>query len=145
MKFIKSCYDDNTGVSVVIMQHLGKKFFGLASLHPDDKENASNYAGCEYAEIRATIKALKYERRLAKKRADAALDFVKCCEGYAKFDKENDAAKVMYRQLNQRIKRVNDITDEINQLLNDLDKRIHRRSIVTNAIKMKKEMSKEDK
>ena len=76
---------------------------------------------------------------------DEALDFVKSLEGYAKFDKNSDTAKVIYRQLNRRIKRVNDLTDQINELMNDLDRKIHRRVIVTNAIKRKQEMSKEDK
>ena len=70
---------------------------------------------------------------------------MKSCESYAKFDKNSDTAKVMYRQMNQRIKRVNDITDRINELMDELDRKIHRRVIVTNAIKRKQEMSKEDK
>ena len=145
MKFIESHYNEETGISTVIMQHLGKKFVGQAKIHPDDKENQSRFAGCEYAEIRAMIKALKNERKIAKNKADMAIDFIKACEGYAKFDKDSDAAKVMYRQLNRRIKKVNDITDEINKLLDDLDRKIHRRAIVTNAIKRKQEMTKEDK
>ncbi len=144
MKFIKSIYDPDTGISNVIMQHLGKKFVGKAVAHPDDKENASEFAGCEYAEIRAKIMALKHERKIAKNKSDEALDFVKACECYANFDKDSATAKVMYRQLNQRIKRVNDITDEINELLMTLDRKIHQRTIVTGAIKRKK-MSKEDK
>ena len=145
MKFIKSCYDPDTGLSFVIMQHLGKKFVGEARLHPEDNENASRYAGCEYAEIRAAIKALKYERKIAKNKADQALDFYKSCIGYANFDPESNTAKVIKRQLNQRIKKVNDITDNINELMEELDKKIHRRAIVTNALKRKKNMSKEVK
>lgn len=145
MKFIKSCYDPDTGFSFVIMQHLGKKFVGEARLHPEDNENASRYAGCEYAEIRAAIKALKYERKIAKNKADQALDFYKSCIGYTNFDPESDTAKVIKRQLNQRIKKVNDITDNINELMEELDRKIHRRAIVTNALKRKKDMAKEVK
>lgn len=145
MKFIESSYDAEEGVSTVTMQHLGKKFTEFAWVHPDDKENASSYAGCEYAEIRAKIRALKYERRIAKNKSDMAIDFMKSVEGYAKFDKNSDSAKAMYRQLNQRIKQVNNLTDEINSLMDELDKKIHRRTIVTNAIKRKQEMSKKDK
>ena len=145
MKFIKSCYDPDTGLSFVIMQHLGKKFVGEARLHPEDNENASRYAGCEYAEIRAAIKALKYERKIAKNKADQALDFYKSCIGYTNFDPESDTAKVIKRQLNQRIKKVNDITDNINELMEELDRKIHCRAIVTNALKRKKNMSKEVK
>lgn len=145
MKFIESHYNEETGFSTVIMQHLGKKFVGQAKIHPDDKENQSKYAGCEYAEIRAMIKALKYERQLAKKKSDEALDFVKSCEGYAKFDPESDTAKVIYRQLNRRIKRVNDLADKINSLMKELDQKINRRNIVIKAIERKHKMSKKDK
>lgn len=141
MKFISSSYDPETGISKVVMQHLGIKFTGTARLHPED-ERGSSFAGCEYAEIRAIIKALKYERKLAKQKADMAIDFVKSCECYKKFTKESPSAKAVYRQLNQRIKKVNDITDEINHYLLLLDKNIHSRQIVLNALEKKK--TKED-
>jgi hypothetical protein len=142
MKFISSHYNQEKGLSNVCVQHLGKKFNGLASAHPDDKENWSELAGCSYAETRAMIEALKYERQLAKQKADDALDFVKSCECYSKFNKDDPSAKVIYRQLNQRIKRVNDLADEINDLYAALDTSIKRREIILNAIKAKK--AKED-
>lgn len=145
MKFISSNYDSAWGESYVVMQHFGKKFYGFANLHPDDAENASEYAGCTLAELRATLAALKYERKIAKKKSDEAIDFIKACEGYAKFDPESDTAKVMYRQLNRRIKRVNDLTDQINDLLEEIKVFAQKRQIILNAIKRKKEMSKEDK
>jgi hypothetical protein len=144
MKFINSSYDPETGLSTVVMQHLGIKFFGSARLHPDDKESASKYGGCIIAELRATISALKYERTIAKQKADEAIDFMKACEGYANFDKDSPTAKVMYRQVNRRIKRVNDITDEINNLIKEVQEQIYKRKIVINAIKRKKTMTKKD-
>lgn len=143
MKFIESTYDSGTGTSTVIMQHLGVKFEGTAQEHPEET-NSSSYFGCQLAEIRAKIKALKYERKLAKQKSDEALDFVKSCEGYAKFDKDNDAAKVMYRQLNRRIQKVNDLADQINKLLKEEDQVKNQRKIVLGAIERHKEMSKED-
>ena len=62
MKFIASYYNKETGKATVIMQHLSKKFVGEAFLNPEEKEKGSEFAGCKYAEIRATIKALKYDR-----------------------------------------------------------------------------------
>lgn len=141
MKFISSDYDENTGISTVVMQHMGKKFVEQAFFHPED-ENPSRYAGCRFAEIRAIIKALKYERAIAKNKADMALDFVKSLECYAGFDKRTPEARLMYRQLNKRIKRVNDLTDRINAAMQDLDISIRQRSIVTKALERKK--TKED-
>ena len=137
MKFIESGYNPTTGVSYVVMQHLGKKFEGYAKLNPSEPEGSS-YAGCYYAELRATIKALKYERALAKQKSDMALDFVKSIEGYSKFNKEDPSAKAVYRQLNQRIKKVNDLADQINAIYEELDSAIRRRDIVTKAIDRKK-------
>jgi hypothetical protein len=137
MKFIDSDYDEVSGISSATVQHLGKKFTEQAYLHPEDK-NASKYAGCRFAESRAIIKALKYERALAKNKADMALDFVKALECYAGFDKNSPEAKLMYRQLNKRIQKVNDITDSINAQIQDLDIAIRQRSIVVNALERKK-------
>lgn len=116
MKFIKSSFDPERGISRVTVQHRGEKYDGTASLHPKDEDKASNYTGCQIAEMRAMIKALKEERRMAKNKADMALDFVKSVECYAKFNKDDDSAKAMYRQLNRRIREVNDLTDQINTL-----------------------------
>ena len=67
-----------------------------------------------------------------------ALDFVKSLECYAGFNKNTPEAKLMYRQLNKRIKRVNDLTDKINAAMQDLDISIRQRNIVTNALERKK-------
>lgn len=138
MKFISSSYDPNTYTSTVIMQHLGKKFIGTAHATEQDQEKASEYAGCAYAELKATIKALKYERKIAKERADQAYDFVKAIQCYSKFNKDSASAKVVYRQLRQRIKRVNDLTDQINEVYKNLDYSIHHREVILEVFKKKK-------
>ena len=144
MKFIESSYNSETGESKVVMQHLGVKFVGTAKVHPDDWENASSYEGCFLAEQRATILALKYERYLAKKKSDEAIDLIKACGCYKNFDKESPTAKAIYRQVNRRIKKVNDLTDEINTILKVIELHTHARATVLRAIKRKKEMSKKD-
>lgn len=145
MKFISSSYCEKTGVSTVTIQHLGVKFIGIAKLHPDDRDHASRFEGCWLAEQRAIILALKYERYMAKKKSDEAIDFLKSCECYSNFDKDSPTARSIYRQVNRRIKKVNDITDKINDTLKCIEIHQNNRKIVLNAIKMKKEMSKEDK
>jgi CII-binding regulator of phage lambda lysogenization HflD len=39
---------------------------GYASLHPDDKDIASSFAGCRYAEMRAGIKYMKKKIQISK-------------------------------------------------------------------------------
>lgn len=138
MKFISSNFWKDTGESRVIMQHLGKKFFGFAHLHPED-DKPSEYTGCSLAEKRATIKALKYEHKIAKEEAEAARLFVRNCESYAKFNKDDDSAKCMYRQLNKKIKRVNDLADDINDLYDSIYREIHMRERILKKLNESKE------
>lgn len=148
MKFVDSYYDKENGVSVVVVEHLGLDFIGKAKLNPEDKEIESSFAGCRIAEMRATINALKFERKLAKRKADEAIDFIKACENYKNFNKLSPTARVMYRQANRRIKKVNDLTDEINLLLEGIEQNILARDIAMKKIKEKvldkKNESKED-
>ena len=66
MKTIASEYDETTGISkVTVATDLGE-ITGYASLHPDDREIASNFAGCRYAEMRAGIEYMKKKIRIAK-------------------------------------------------------------------------------
>lgn len=134
MKFITSTYDKKTGYSTVILEHLGQTFQGNARLHPDDKEKASEFAGCSYAEIRATIKALKYERKIQKEKAEEVRKFIKQCEAYNNWDKESPTARVVYRQMNRYIKRVNELADQINDLAFGLNRAIWNREVTLRAI-----------
>ena len=45
----------------------------------------------------------------------------------------------MFKQLNTRVKRVNALVDEINQMIQDYDTDIRQRDVVTAAIQRKKE------
>jgi len=139
MKFISSLYDGAKGFSSVVMEHLGVNFIGTARLHPDDAHKASEYAGCAYAETRATIAALKYERNKLKEEAEMCRKFIKACECYKGWDPESPSARAAYRQLNRRIKKVNDITDEINDRTFNLERHIWKRDITLKALDRNKQ------
>lgn len=139
MKFIASNFWDTTGQSYVTLKHLGSFFTGKAKLHPDDKEYASELTGCSYAESRAIIKALKYERELAKQEAETCRKFIKACECYKGWNKEDPSAKVAYRQLNRKIKKVNDITDEINKEMLALQRAMTQRIIIQKRFESKED------
>ena len=66
MKLISAEFNKETGVSTVILQNRNGRYIGTAKLHPEDKEFASEYAGCRIAEKRAWIKYLKEELKKAK-------------------------------------------------------------------------------
>jgi len=66
IKIIDSDFNTETGISTTkILTDLGS-FTGTAKLHPDDQDKASRFAGCRYAEIRATIKYMKMKKKLFK-------------------------------------------------------------------------------
>ena len=142
MRFIKADYNSVDGISGVIIEHLGQNFSGFAWVHPDDKENASEFAGCEYAEMRATIQALKYELKLEKKAYKECLNFVKACKCYKKFNEDDDTAKVMYRQLNRRKVKVEILQKRIEMIQEELDILISRRDKIMIKLKEKKEEDK---
>lgn len=137
MKFIQSGFDEKTNKSWVIIQHMGRLFRGEARLHPDDIDKKSEIVGGRYAEARATIAALKYERKLAKEKCEECRKFVRVCEQYKNFDKESPTAKAIYRQLNRRIKKVNDLANQINSLYISINKDIWQRDIVLKSLKHK--------
>lgn len=119
MKLIDAWFEESTGKSYATVEHLGRRYQGISKLHPEE-ENASRFTGCRYAETRAQIKALKFEREIKIQKCDECRKFIKACSQYKGWDKESSTAKAIYTQLNKRIKEVNKLTNEINHLMWDL-------------------------
>ena len=140
MKFITSDYNSETGSSTVVVKHLGVIFVGWADLHPEDKPYGSMYTGCTIAEIRATIKALRYELKLAEDEARYCKSLVNSCTSCKNFNKYSKSSKVLFRQYNRRVKRVQDIKDEIKDLKEQLNTIIEARN---KYIEKKKAIAKE--
>lgn len=63
MKFLYGYYNDQTGESTVTLANKYGQYTGYAYLHPDDKESASEYAGCNLAQKRAWLDSLRKDRR----------------------------------------------------------------------------------
>ena len=140
MRLVNSIYNEDLGTSVCEVVHKKQTYAGLSRLHPEDKEAGlgSKYTGCRYAELRAEIKALKDEYKKEKIACEECRKFVKACSQYKNFDKESPTAKVMFRQLNCRIKRVNNLADQINQKMVNLETAIKQKEIVSKALERKK-------
>lgn len=114
MQFKDSSTIPETGYSYVIVQHCGNEYMGKAKCHPDDEW--SEFTGCRYAHQRAEINALKDEWRKKKAACEECRKFVVAVSQYSNFDKESLTAKVMFRQLNRRIKEVNQLAEKISKL-----------------------------
>ena len=123
MKLINAYFNENHGISYATVQHsingVKRRFEGISQLHPED--NSSKFTGCRYAEMRAQIKALKAERKYLIEECEECRKFVKACSQYKNWDKESPTAKIVYKQLNKRIKKVNELTNKINHLIWDLN------------------------
>lgn len=137
MQLIDSIFNEDTGKSTSVIKYKKNKYYGYARLHPEDKEKTSKFTGCRYAEMRAEIKALKAEHKREKLACEECRKFVTACSQYKNFDKESPTAKVMFRQLNRRIKRVNSLADLINKKMSDLETAIKQKEIVSNALERK--------
>ena len=129
MKLIDAWFEESTGKSYATVEHLGRRYQGMSKLHPEE-ENASRFTGCRYAEMRAQIKALKFERELKIQKCDECRKFIKACSQYNGWDKESSTAKAIYTQLNKRIKEVDKLTNEINHLMWNLNITIKQQELV---------------
>lgn len=134
----ESYYTERTGRSSCTVVYRGKTYTGVADLHPEDADKASRFAGCEIAEVRAQIKALKDELKQEKAKCDEIRNFVKMCGQYKNWDANDASAKVVYRQLNRRIRRVNKLIDKINEKELTILRLIGQRDAVVKALDKKK-------
>ena len=95
---ISSNYDETTGISkTVILTDLGS-FEGFAKLHPDDKENASRFAGCRYAEERALIKYAKMKIKVINNQLEILKNISNELRN-KKFYKENNGTKLLEKNI----------------------------------------------
>ena len=76
MKLVKAEYNEETGISTVILQNRNGQYCGSASLHPEDAAVASKYVGCDIAERRAWINYYKTEIRRTKIKLKAWAEIV---------------------------------------------------------------------
>lgn len=138
IEFVDSGYSSSDGESWAKVKVDNKVFYGFSELLPEDKDKASKYAGCRFAELKAELKALKYLRRRKKEECEYYRKFVKSLGCYKNFDKNSPTAKCVYKQLNKRIKEVNQLTDAVNAKREEFSIAINQRDLITKAIDRKK-------
>ena len=98
LKLLESSYEE--GVSCSIIQTDIGNFYGYAFVHPEDKEVASTFVGCEVAEYRATIYYFQEKVRRLNCELNALYqlrnDFVK------KLNLENEALIQLCKRIEQK-------------------------------------------
>ena len=114
MKFFNSITDKRTGESKVWVHHGDLVFKGTS--YCQDGDEWSEFTGCQFAELKATRKAFKFELKQAKLKYKELEKFVKAIEQYKNFNKEDGTAKAMYRQLNRKKKEIERIKKDLNDV-----------------------------
>lgn len=120
IKMIKSNFDEETGISeVTIATDIGE-FTGISKLHDEDRNISSNFAGCQYAEMRAIIKYMKRKIRDLDMQIKGLTDFqsnLKCRNDYNHISVENSKARRRIYELNKQKeiwkKRINSLYEKM--------------------------------
>lgn len=140
--FISSDIDPVTRTSKVTIKMNGKEYTAKSVCALED--NFSKFTGCRFAEIKARIKGMKDLYRKEKRNCEECRKFVNAVSQYAGFDPKSPEARMMFRQLNRRIKRVNDIATQINLEKFILKVGIQKQTRLNNKIKQDKLNTKEE-
>ena len=125
-KLIFSKYEESTGVSISVIRCRYGEFTGIARLNPEDRANASSFVGCEIAERRAVIKALRTQLREVKamqKAVEMIIEELEKSKTYQKHSVENRRLRKSYWLYQKQIldikKNISDIEESINTKLSE--------------------------
>ena len=98
-KLIYSNFDEQTGISVArINTDLGE-FEGTSKLHEEDRNITSNYAGCQYAETRATLKYIKKRIQILNYQLKGLENYQKQLMNRKSYKHEDYASRALRKQI----------------------------------------------
>lgn len=98
-KMIYSNYNEITGISTVTLSTDLGEFTGTAKLHEEDREIASNYFGCQLAEVRALVEYSKRKKMIARQQYLMLKNLYSNIEQMTEFDENDVAARKMRRKI----------------------------------------------
>jgi len=107
-KMLYADYDQDTGISKVWIRTEIGTFSGTAYLHDEDRDIASNFEGCRYAEMRAVIKYVHTKVKTLKVKYSALLDVdnsFKATKPYV----ENKYTRILDNKLNNLDNQIKDL------------------------------------
>lgn len=118
--FIKAEFDKETGISTVIIKTDLGIFEGNAYLHDEDKDIASDFEGCKYAEWRAVIKYLKVKLKVKKIVYKRLKTIMADLERMKDYNKDSRESRCFRKQFYIAQKEVKDLKEYIAQLEENL-------------------------
>lgn len=126
-KMIDSGFNRETGISYATIKTPNGIYTGYSYLQEEDKEYASEFAGCKYAEIKANIKMVKDKIRILKSQLSAFEKFYNNISEGRNFNKRSYEARKMRRkmfELKDEIKNLQALKESMhNVLMEDINKR----------------------
>ena len=135
-KMIYSDFNEDTGVSIVVIQTPNGTFKGKARACPEDKKYLSSYAGCKIAEMRAEIKCLKMQKKILKSKIDV-LNQLLCSISF----KSRERTSILFKT--QKIKTDYDsIVNQIKELEKSIKDAISSRDAIINKLYKRTEINK---
>ena len=133
-KIIYANYDPITGKSIVKIQNKYGIFTGTSQLQEEDIPYESNFAGCEYAEMKANISYMKYRRKILSYQIKALEDFYKSISGANNFNTYGYEAKKLRKEIYKLKKEKKSWDEKINSLKGKMFKAIEEREKTLNRI-----------
>jgi len=135
MKTIESEYNEKTGVSkVTVATDLGL-ITAYAYLHPDDRDIASSFAGCRYAEMRAGIKYMKEKVKISKYQLEPLKRIYNDLSQKKYYNKNNNGAKMLEKEIYKLEDGIETYKTNIKTLNERLQKAINSRDDMIKYIK----------
>lgn len=139
IKLLNSNYDEKTGISnVTILTDYGN-FSGTSKLHEEDREISSSFAGCQYAEMKAIIKYMKYRIKLINERIEGLENCKKVLINKKDYNHNSSENRTIRKQIYLLKKQKQDFKDRIISLHNRMLQNMEQREKVITKIKNKGE------
>ena len=98
IKLIDSWYDEESGNSYAKIRTDYGEFEGWSTLHEEDADLASKYAGCQYAETRAVLKYMKKRIQILAYQIQALKNCQKQIEGRASYNPSSVESRALRKQ-----------------------------------------------
>ena len=113
---IKADFDPETGISTTVIETDLGRFIGTSLLREEDKETASSYAGCSYAEFKAIRNYLKARLRVKRNEAFALKGIIAAFESSSQVENGSRPCAIVYRAYYKALNEVKELKEGIKSL-----------------------------
>jgi hypothetical protein len=134
IRFINSNYNPETGISTVTIETDIGRFTATSTLAEEDKETASNFQGCKYAEIKAVRKYVKALLKLKKVEIKTIKNLIDAFDASDRIEEGSRPCAILYRAYYKAINEAKDLESKIEKLGDNLVQKISARDGILKRI-----------